>query len=127
VVPRRLDNAFGHTVQKHETQALNSDCNLDRRIDSYVVNKSKLVGDEKKAFDEKCTKRILDRLWFRLIDDRRNNIAATHSNTYEWAIKPPASGVIWDDLGKWLRFGRDIYWIHGKPGSGKSTLMVSNI
>jgi hypothetical protein len=70
---------------------------------------------------------ILNRLWFRLIDDRKNHIAEAHSKTLEWAINPPASGVVWDDLGQWLRSGHGIYWIHGKPGSGKSTLMVSDL
>lgn len=29
----------------------------------------------------------------------------------------------WDDLKKWLREGNGIYWLSGKAGSGKSTLM----
>jgi hypothetical protein len=29
----------------------------------------------------------------------------------------------WDDLGSWLQDTRSIYWISGKAGSGKSTLM----
>ncbi len=29
----------------------------------------------------------------------------------------------WDDLPKWLRSGEGIYWVSGKAGSGKSTLM----
>ena len=29
----------------------------------------------------------------------------------------------WDHLGDWLKSDNDIYWISGKPGSGKSTLV----
>ncbi|KAI1372740.1 hypothetical protein F4677DRAFT_456313 [Hypoxylon crocopeplum] len=34
-----------------------------------------------------------------------------------WEDKP------WDDFEDWLKSDSDIYWISGKPGSGKSTLM----
>ena len=29
----------------------------------------------------------------------------------------------WDDFTLWLKSGRGLYWINGKAGSGKSTLM----
>ncbi|USP76277.1 hypothetical protein yc1106_03551 [Curvularia clavata] len=75
------------------------------------------------TLDPECIKRVLDRLWFRFIDDRKNNIEDAHSETFEWAIRAPAPNTKWDDLRQWLRSGSDIYWISGKPGSGKSTLM----
>ena len=34
-----------------------------------------------------------------------------------------AEGRQWDDFGVWLQFGKGIYWVNGKAGSGKSTLM----
>ena len=52
------------------------------------------------------------------IDARLHNITAPHENTFRW---------IWSaddlDLVSWLRSGSGLYWISGKPGSGKSTLM----
>ncbi|KAK8112534.1 hypothetical protein PG984_013060 [Apiospora sp. TS-2023a] len=35
-----------------------------------------------------------------------------------------ASGRPWNDLPAWLRNGNGVYWINGKAGSGKSTLMA---
>ncbi|KAF5578255.1 hypothetical protein FPCIR_11657 [Fusarium pseudocircinatum] len=63
-------------------------------------------------------------LWFRWIDDRRANIHEAHSKTLHWALDPPAHPVAkWDDLGTWLKSGSGVYWLAGKAGSGKSTLM----
>lgn len=32
-------------------------------------------------------------------------------------------GPLWDDFSVWLKSGQGLYWINGKAGSGKSTLM----
>jgi hypothetical protein len=66
---------------------------------------------------------ILQRLWFRHHEDRRFNIKEAHYQTLRWALDPPNGYMEWDDLGSWLQDTRSIYWISGKAGSGKSTLM----
>lgn len=73
--------------------------------------------------EQRCQKRILDSLWFRRLDHRRNSVSEAHPGTFGWALNPPADDVEWDDLSEWLQSGSGIYWIHGKPGSGKTTLM----
>ncbi|RSM13510.1 hypothetical protein CDV31_005808 [Fusarium ambrosium] len=77
----------------------------------------------REIIDHRCTKSILSTLWFRMIDDRRETITDAHRKTFRWALKPPACDQPWDDLSHWLRAGTGIYWISGKAGSGKSTLM----
>ncbi|KAK0726499.1 prion-inhibition and propagation-domain-containing protein [Apiosordaria backusii] len=66
---------------------------------------------------------VLDTLWFRQIDDRREIITSAHSQTLKWALEPPLPDQSWSDLSLWLRSGSGVYWISGKAGSGKSTLM----
>lgn len=58
-------------------------------------------------------------------------------NSYEWIFREPRTqdgskqdhgadgdGVhAWDDFAEWLKSGQGLYWINGKAGSGKSTLM----
>ncbi|CAJ0548545.1 Ff.00g021580.m01.CDS01 [Fusarium sp. VM40] len=66
---------------------------------------------------------ILQRLWFRHHEDRRFNVKEAHYKTLRWALDPPNGYTEWDDLGNWLKDARSIYWISGKAGSGKSTLM----
>ena len=36
---------------------------------------------------------------------------------------PHTSAPLWDDFARWLSSGHGIYWVNGKAGSGKSTLM----
>src|SRR3569833_2171716 len=39
------------------------------------------------------------------------------------SINPNAENYPWDNFVEWLESKNDLYWISGKPGSGKSTLM----
>ena len=72
---------------------------------------------------QRCQERVLERLWYRMIDERKNNVAEAHFETLQWALHPPTPEVEWDDLSEWLRSGSGTYWVSGKAGSGKSTLM----
>ncbi|KAF5553105.1 hypothetical protein FPHYL_8832 [Fusarium phyllophilum] len=67
--------------------------------------------------------RVLRTLWFRSYDDRRINIKNNHFKTLQWALDPPTDYLQWDDLSTWLQSASGLYWISGKAGSGKSTLM----
>lgn len=70
--------------------------------------------------------RALQSIWFRCMEDRKDSVTPAHFKTLAWALKAPENLVIeaeWDDLSEWLRSGTGLYWICGKAGSGKSTLM----
>ena len=68
--------------------------------------------------------RILDALHFRSIVERRTTISKAHQRTFKWIHDDRVSQTCpWDNLPEWLRTGRGCYWINGKAGSGKSTLM----
>jgi hypothetical protein len=108
---------------RDEVEQLNDVRKLKAILAASLEDSNNLVEVTKRTIDKKCAQLILDRLWFRLINDRKDNIAEAHSKTFKWAIHPPVPGVAWSDLGEWLRSGCKIYWISGKPGSGKSTLM----
>jgi hypothetical protein len=78
------------------------------------------------AIDETCKDRILDKLWFRTISAREEEIKDPVAQTMEWALEAPEGGGArpqWDDLSAWLGSGEGIYWVSRKAGSGKSTLM----
>jgi hypothetical protein len=126
-VPPRAGELPTRALLEYEIQGLKSVRELRIIMHASGSDNRDLAGITQQTIDRQCAKLILNRLWFRLIDDRKNNIAEAHLHTLNWAINPPASDVVWDDLGEWLRSGRDFYWISGKPGSGKSTLMVRNV
>lgn len=67
--------------------------------------------------------RVLDRLWFRWIDNRKTSISDRHTGTLDWALGPPEHTMKWHSLAEWLGKGSGLYWLAGKAGSGKSTLM----
>ena len=70
------------------------------------------------------TEHILDALHFRSINERRTTISKAHQRTFQWIYYEKVSqNSRWDNLPEWLRNGRGCYWINGKAGSGKSTLM----
>ena len=68
--------------------------------------------------------RVLDFLSFRKIRDREDGVALAHQDTLEWVFQDPKPlKKPWDSFMQWLETGEGCYWINGKAGSGKSTLM----
>ena len=82
-----------------------------------------------------CKRRLLKALTFPEINERRNMIEGRvddFGNTYKWILdntrteharseiteSPPKQAFV-----NWLKNGTELFWISGKPGSGKSTLM----
>jgi hypothetical protein len=67
---------------------------------------------------------ILDMLYFKTMPDRQEEITKAHGKTFSWVFKPaPAEAPNKNNFTEWLRHGRGTFWISGKAGSGKSTLM----
>lgn len=58
---------------------------------------------------------LLKSLSFDDINSRYTKIATAHHRTYEWAYK--------NSFMDWMQSHRQLFWISGKPGSGKSTLI----
>ncbi|KAJ3466958.1 hypothetical protein MRS44_004522 [Fusarium solani] len=78
----------------------------------------------KRAIRTANQNRILQRLWFRRIEDRRETVSGAHAGTFSWALNPPDQAQEWNNLCDWLRKENSgLYWLAGKAGSGKSTLM----
>ncbi len=64
-------------------------------------------------------------LQFRMIHVRIDSVAEAHRTTFQWIFdenKNLGRGI---NFVKWLKAENGIYWISGKAGSGKSTLMKS--
>jgi len=68
--------------------------------------------------------RFLAKLSFPEKDDRELNIVQAVKDTFDWIYRdPPPTSTPWTNFREWLGQGTGIYWITGKAGSGKSTLM----
>ena len=67
---------------------------------------------------------LLNQLGYRDISDRQDRIAQAHQRTFQWLFdRVPSSDQPWSSLVEWFEGPSQLYWITGKPGSGKSTLM----
>ena len=75
--------------------------------------------------EKRIRERILHKLAFRNMVDRERRISKAYRQTFEWIFCDPKSDSRpWSSFKNFLeRSSKKIYWITGKPGSGKSTLM----
>jgi hypothetical protein len=66
----------------------------------------------------------LKALSFPVMHDREEAIAIAEASTFDWIFRPPrCTDRPWDNFSEWLKGEASFYWINGKAGSGKSTLM----
>ena len=86
---------------------------------------SKALQQQQDQLQEKeYRQRFVDSLWFDEIHSREENIVDAHRETFEWIFGVSDHAVSpWDNFTRWLKSGQGTYWINGKAGSGKSTLM----
>lgn len=113
---------------------------------------SRLSAGAKEEREQLTRSRILERLRFSSMNDRYEKIEEAYKKTFDWilnengnqtvSMSAPASGEVpgddwidwaghqnprnigkWDSFTQWLHSQQSLYWITGKPGSGKSTLM----
>lgn len=67
-------------------------------------------------------------LFFDSMGNREAQIPERYARTFEWVFKEPRRSeegqFLWHSFPKWLEEDSDqIYWVTGKPGAGKSTLI----
>jgi hypothetical protein len=95
---------------------------VDEKIDVATLSKwlSSLVDT---GNDIATAQKILKSLRFSTMEVRHSKIAGAHPNTFRWMFEKPTNPRLQVKYGEWLRSDDPIYWISGKPGSGKSTLM----
>ncbi|OAG08963.1 uncharacterized protein CC84DRAFT_1257703 [Paraphaeosphaeria sporulosa] len=84
----------------------------------------------KERINDTAYQQFLNSFRFVDINARRNTIEFSHPETFEWIFAEPEDSQSSDDVApnwssfpEWLRGGTGLYWISGKAGAGKSTLM----
>ena len=69
---------------------------------------------------------ILESLCYKSMAVRHEKIVDTHAETFEWIFDKNSLRTEFREENSfvdWLAHGNDVFWIKGKAGSGKSTLM----
>jgi hypothetical protein len=121
-----LDNTRGEiATESKKTRDL-----IDHRLDELQDTRLDSVFQEK-------FHRFLKSLTFPEMKARYNDIIPSHKSTFEWLYgardkSDNGSSITTahdrlrqhcDTFSKWLSSNESLFWVNGKPGSGKSTLM----
>ena len=94
---------------------------------------------ERLRLDDRRYQEIIDSLFYPDVSSRQEQVDGQFDgikNSYDWVFDEPRTRGLssysegsqkpaprWDDFAGWLKSGHGVYWINGKAGSGKSTLM----
>lgn len=99
-------------------------------IDDNALRQKELVQrlslSAQKGVEYDSEQRILATLRFPTMEDRHNSIRAAHAQTFAWILEESSAegnSRAPTKFVEWLESGEPLYWISGKPGSGKSTLV----
>jgi hypothetical protein len=75
---------------------------------------------------DKIQRGMIKMLRFRQMATRQDDVATAHPDTFKWILEDPTPSMrnaAFSPLMPWLNYGEGAYWVNGKAGSGKSTLM----
>lgn len=90
---------------------------VDKNPSEFSEFSKKLQTYIESARDSTTVSSILETLYFTQMSERQVSIPKAHSDTLEWIFSSESN------FEKWLQRENGIFWIAGKAGSGKSTLM----
>ncbi|KAF5016984.1 hypothetical protein F66182_11162, partial [Fusarium sp. NRRL 66182] len=98
----------------------------DWKPDSHILS---TFPQESSASADDVKSTIIESLRFNAMRNREEAIAPAFQSTYRWVFsRTPSSSstgeLMWSSLPDWLESDSQVpYWITGKPGAGKSTVM----
>ena len=73
---------------------------------------------------EEIEQTLISAISYSGMETRQQTVAKSYANTFDWALQTHTTKLQkWDSFTNWLESNDQIYWITGKPGSGKSTLV----
>lgn len=75
------------------------------------------------ARSSRSNSRVLASLSFNQHESRQRHVNKAHARTFDWIFNDSSGSTDDCTFSTWLKIGDGFYWIQGKPGSGKSTLM----
>ncbi|KAG8531407.1 uncharacterized protein KY384_003036 [Bacidia gigantensis] len=113
------DNGHNDVQQKHDDKAARMYPQLPADLPGRLydlASQGQLLSKQLK---------FMETLYFTTIWDRKEGIKEAHSSTFEWLFDDPQCSNDHEvtTILDWLRSQNGIYWVSGKAGSGKSTLM----
>ena len=113
-----LRESVDRGFEKQQVEIRNVAATEHRKTRELVVSKNA------NTMDEIFTQRLLSSLSFDGMYERQEAVKAAHQDTFRWILDQEGKAFRGNvNLVDWLEHGAGVFWIEGKPGSGKSTLM----
>ncbi|KIV84040.1 hypothetical protein PV11_06015 [Exophiala sideris] len=113
-IQKKLESIAKDLKDDNAAQHIATRASLKRDLDR--------VAQEMKLHDELNS--VLKSLHFPGMVRRQELIKPGHRKTCEWIFASSYDKKLkWDNFVDWLQDGKPVYWVFGKAGSGKSTLM----
>lgn len=116
----------GKTEKAIRTHVTQTSAKFEHKFEKFV----------EKSSIEQFRQMLLKSLKYPGMNERANNIETAHARTFRWLFadgkslskdanknRNKLSEVVWSSFTDWLQSNLSVYWIMGKPGSGKSTLV----
>ncbi|KAF2184046.1 hypothetical protein K469DRAFT_454529, partial [Zopfia rhizophila CBS 207.26] len=128
-----LENSFKNNVEDAKGEIISAIQMLDwtttsanwERGRTYSASspqiQERLQSDARKKDDFK--RQVFRSLRFSTMTERLEDISEAHKRTFQWVYSHDGENIKWNNFVDWLEHKDGIYWIQGKPGSGKSCLM----
>ncbi|KAI1214247.1 prion-inhibition and propagation-domain-containing protein [Annulohypoxylon truncatum] len=123
IVPVFASQEAAQHASDRDVTAIGTLRELKLILDASVGRRRLIADSTREHIIHICQEQILRLLWFRTIDLRKESVSPAHCRTFNWVLEPSEQTLPWDDITKWLSYDSGIYWVSGKAGSGKSTLM----
>ena len=118
---QRLFNELKKEVEEYQA-ALNSQILIDLKAEMIERQRQKQAAASRGG--DALADTITDTLFFPEIFQRGEQIRKAHEDTFKWIFDDcKTTTASRDCFVCWLRSERKAYWMNGKAGSGKSTLM----
>ncbi|KAK3314212.1 small s protein [Apodospora peruviana] len=115
--------AIEKAIEKLDVSADERHREVLERLDHVALTPPTSDAADAKARQDRI-KELSDRLWFDAIPRRHHAIKAAHAKTFEWIFtgqkKTQESNTT---LMEWMSTGSGLYWVSGRAGCGKSSLM----
>ncbi|KAL8964240.1 MAG: hypothetical protein Q9183_004592, partial [Haloplaca sp. 2 TL-2023] len=108
----RLSTEIGKVIKSNEEQHAQT-----RQHATAAMESLRFTQDEQLSH-----RTFLGSLRFSELNARFNEVSPPHSKTFHWMYDHDLE-LPWDSFPEWLKGKESLYWIHGKAGAGKSTLM----
>jgi hypothetical protein len=108
----RQQTVWAISNSRRDNQATTAPNDEERDSIPHVAN---LIWQEFTDSFETMNLILLNSLAFHLMEFRHSEIRQAHPHTFDWVFES-----LFQD---WLTSSESVFWISGKPGSGKSTLM----